>query len=79
MNSCYNIPLEQRGVQQLVAQFNAEEQLWQQLGNNRRRRRKLCPQMPTELQRQLDLPDFVAARPAQDCVGFWQVKTETSK
>jgi len=30
MNLYYNLPPEQRRVQQIVALFNADEQLWQQ-------------------------------------------------
>ena len=76
MNFNYNIPPKQRRIQQLVAQFNADEELWSSLESNRRRRRKLHPRMSVKLKRQLDLLEFVKARPPQDCIGFWQANTD---
>jgi hypothetical protein len=72
MNSNYNLCPKQRHVQQLVTQFNADEQLWRSLEGKRRRRRKLQPRMSAKLRRQLDLLEFASARLPQDCVGFWQ-------
>jgi hypothetical protein len=76
VNFNYNIPPKQRRIQQLVAQFNADEELWFSLESKRRRRRKLHPWMSAKLKRQLDLLDFARARPPQDCVGFSQANTD---
>jgi len=75
MSPYYNLPLEQRRLRHLVAQFNCDEQLWLSLGSERCRRRKLYPWMSARLQKQLDLLEFVSSQPPQDCVGFWQAKT----
>jgi len=76
MNFNYNIPPKQRRVRQLVAQFNADEELWFSLESKRRRRRKLHPRMSAKLRRQLDLLEFDSAQPPQNCVGFWQANTD---
>ena len=64
-----HLPPEQRRVQRLVAQFNADEQLWRSLEAKRWRRRKVHPRMPAKLRRQLDLLEFANSRPLEDCVG----------
>ena len=69
MNPYYNLPPEQRRVQQLVTQFNADEQLWRSLEGKRRLRRRLYPRLSAKLRKQLDLLDFAMARPLEDCVG----------
>jgi len=71
MNPYYTLPQDQRRAQQLVAQFNADERLWRSLAHNRRRRSKLCPRMPAKDRKLLDLAEFTALRPPQDCVA-WQ-------
>ena len=71
MTPYYYLPPEQRRVQQLVAQFNADEQLWRSLESKRRRRRKMNPLLPARLRRQLDLLEFANSRPLQDCVGYF--------
>jgi hypothetical protein len=76
VNSNYNIPPKQRRIQQLVAQFNADERLWLTLESKRRRRRQLHPRMSVKLKIQLELLEFARARPPQDCVGFWQANTD---
>jgi len=76
VNFNYNISPKQRRIQQLVAQFNADEELWLTLESKRRRRRKLHPRKSAKLRRQLDLLEFASARPPQDCVGFWQANTD---
>jgi hypothetical protein len=76
VNFNYNIPPKQRRIQQLVAQFNADEELWFSLESKRHHRRKLHPRMSAKLRRQLDLLEFASARPPQDCVGFWQANTD---
>jgi len=70
VNANYNISPKQRRIQQLVAQFNADEELWLSLESKRRRRRKLHPRITAKLKKQLDLLEFASARPPQDCVGF---------
>jgi hypothetical protein len=77
MNRCANLSREQRRVQQIIDQFNADEQLWASLGSKRRRRRKLHPGMPAKVRKQLDLLEFAAARPTQDCIGFPQGKNRS--
>ena len=69
MNPYYNLPREQRRVQQFVTQFNADEQLWRSLEGKRRLRRRLYPRLSDKLRKQLDLLDFAMARPLEDCVG----------
>jgi hypothetical protein len=76
VNFNYNISPKQRRIQQLVAQFNADEELWLSLESKRHHRRKLHPRMSAKLRRQLDLLEFASARPPQDCVGFWQANTD---
>lgn len=70
MNSYYNLPPEQRPVQQLVALFNDYELLWRCLEGKRRLRRRLHPRISAKFRKQLDLLDFARARPPQDCVGL---------
>ena len=74
MTPYYHLPPQQRRVQQLVAQFNADEQLWRSLEAKRRRRRKVHPRMSAKLRRQLDLLEFTVSRPPQDCVGQFPKK-----
>ena len=69
MTPYYHLPPEQRRVQQLVAQSNANEQLWRSLEAKRRRRRKVRPRIPARLRHQLDLLEFAISRPLQGCVG----------
>jgi hypothetical protein len=69
MNFYSNLPLEQRYAGRLAAEFNADEQLWRSLRGNRRLRRKLHPHLPVRIQKRLDLLEFAAMHPAQDCVG----------
>jgi hypothetical protein len=71
MSPYYHLPPEQRRVQRLAAQFNADEQLWQSLEAKRRRRRKMHPRMSAKLRHQLDLLEFANSRPLEDCVGHF--------
>lgn len=64
-----HLPPAQRRVQRLVAQFNADGQLWRSLEPTRRRHHKMHPRMSARLRRQLDLLDFANSRPLRDCVG----------
>ena len=73
MKSYYHLPHGQRRVQQLVAQFNADEQLWRSLEAMRRRRRKVHPRMSAKLRRQIDLLEFANSRPLQDCADVLSV------
>ena len=73
MNPYYNLPLRQRHVQRLAAEFNADERLWRSLEGKRRLRRKLLRGLPAGQRKQLDLLEFSNSRPPQDCVGtFWE-------
>ena len=72
MNLYYSFPQEHRRVHQIVALFNADEQLWKSLESNRRLRRRLFPRVSAKRQKQLDLLDFATARPLQDCVGLFE-------
>jgi hypothetical protein len=72
MNLHNNLPPEQRRVQQIVARFNADEQLWRNLEGKRRLRRRVFPRVSAKRQKQLDLLDFDVARPPQDCVGLFE-------
>ncbi len=78
MNPYANLSKEQRRVQQLVDRFNADERLWLSLESKRRRRQKLHAWLPAKFRKQLDLLEFAAARPTQDCIGFWQEKDRES-
>ncbi len=70
MNCYLNLSREQIRVRQIVDQFNADERLWSKLASKRRCRRKLAPKMPAKFRKQLDLLEFAATRPPQDCIGF---------
>lgn len=72
MNPYYNVPPEQRRVQQLVALFNADEEVWRSLERKRCRRRKLRPRISAKRRKRLDLLDFAKARPLQDCIGLYE-------
>ncbi len=72
MNLYYNFPPGQRRVQQLVALFNADEELWESLEGKRRLRRRVFPRLSPKIRKQLDLLDFAKARPLQDCVGLFE-------
>ena len=69
MNLYYNLPSEQRPIQRLVDQFNADEQLWRQLARKRRARR-LRPGLSRKQLKALDLLEFAKAR-LPECVGQW--------
>ena len=70
MNPYYNLPPEQRRVQQIVARLNADEQLWESLEGKRRLHRRLLPRVSAKRRKQLDQLDFAMTRPPQDCVGL---------
>jgi hypothetical protein len=70
MNPYYNLPPEQRPIQRLVDQFNADERLWRKLAPKRRAHRKLRPWLSRKQLKALDLLEFAKARLAE-CVGQW--------
>jgi hypothetical protein len=72
MNPYYNLPPEQRRTQRLVDQNNADAQLWRKLAPKRRRRRRLLRGVLSRKRlKKLDLEEFAAARPPQNCIGQW--------
>ncbi len=71
MRPYYNLPAEQRRVQQLVTEFNADERLWRSLERKRLLRRKLHARLQAKYRKQLDLLDFAVARAPQDCIGLF--------
>ena len=64
-----SLPPQQHTVQRLVTQFNADERLWRSLAEKRGERRLRRPRLSAKRHRLLDLLEFAAARPPQDCVG----------
>jgi hypothetical protein len=69
MDLYFNLPPEQRPLQRLVDQFNADEQLWRKLAR-RRRGRRLRPGLSRKQLKALDLLEFAKAR-LPECVGQW--------
>lgn len=69
METYPNLPPGQRGVQRLVDKFNADERVWQSLEPRRRLRRKARPRLSRKQHQTLDLREFAAARPPDDCIG----------
>ncbi len=68
MNPHYNLPPEQRRTLRLVDQYNADARLWRKLAPKRCACRKL---LTRKLLKTLDLAEFAAERPPQDCIGEW--------
>jgi len=71
MRPYYNLPAEQRRVQQLVTEFDADQQLWRSLERKRALRRKLPVRILAKHRKQLDLLDSAVARAPQDCIGLF--------
>ena len=71
MRPYYNLPAEQRRVQQLVTEFDADQQLWRSLERKRALRRKLPVRILAKHRKQLDLLDAAVARAPQDCIGLF--------
>ena len=65
----YHLPTEQRRTQCLVDKFNADEALWRLLHNRRKMRRVLLRQLSREQCQALNLLEFEALHPPDDCVG----------
>jgi hypothetical protein len=70
-----NLPRNQRDIQPLVDQFNADEAHWRGLEPRRRLRRKILRRLKKKEHRALDLLEFAKLRPAGDCVGRRVPKT----
>jgi len=70
MNPDFNLPPEQRIVQRLVNQFNADEDLWHKLRVKRCLRRLSHRKLSPKRHELLDLIDLLAARLPQDLIGF---------
>ncbi len=51
----------------LVHQFNQDESLWRSLEGRRRLRRKLLP-LNREQHHELDIVEYVHAKPPEDCI-----------
>jgi len=73
---CSNIPWSQQNVQRLADQFNQDEAFWRSLEPGRRLRRKLLRGLGEKRRSALDLLEFAALRPPDDCVGVWVWKEE---
>jgi hypothetical protein len=71
MKPYLNLPPTQRSTQQLVEQFNNDEQLWRYLLRKRFLPPRRCPHLSAKHQRELELLDFATAGPMQDCVGVF--------
>ena len=78
MTPYYNLPREQRPIQRLVDQYNADAGLWRKLAPRRKARRKLRPRLSKKKLKKLDLAEFGKARPPQDAIGQW-IGTEPGK
>ena len=68
MSPYLNLPLEQRFIQGIVDQFNANERLWKKLEPKRRLRRKLRPRLSRKKLKDLALLSSPKARPPLDCI-----------
>ncbi|HCA81109.1 MAG TPA: hypothetical protein DEP53_15370 [Bacteroidetes bacterium] len=64
-----SLELPMKSVQRLVDQFNHDEMIWRSLEPRRPVRRKMLRRSGQELHQALDLLEFDALRPVDDCVG----------
>ena len=71
MNPYYNLLPQQRRMQRLADQFNADERLWETLEPRRLARRKFLPRISPKKLKELDLLEFARAKPPQDCIAEW--------
>ena len=71
MNPYCNLPPEQRPIQRLVDQFNADERLWKKLEPKRRARHKLRPLLSRKKLKKLALLEFARAGREEECIGQW--------
>jgi hypothetical protein len=72
MNSYLNLPPEQRGVQQLVDQFNRDENLFRTLTVKRCFRRLSHRGLSPKRQKLLDLVALLSAPPHVDAIGVFR-------
>ena len=76
MNPYYNLPPEQRVIQRLADEFNADEQLWRKLESRRQARRKALGTFLSEEElKVVDLAEFAAERRQEECIGQHLVET----
>lgn len=68
MNYYINIPDNQRFIQNSADVFNSDEILWNKLEMSRKRRRKKT-NISEEHHKILDILEFEARRPPDDCIG----------
>lgn len=69
MNPYYNLPSNQRNIQRLVDQRNADERHWEKLEPRRRLRRALRRELTEKQHHERDLREFASAKPPADCIG----------
>lgn len=72
MSSYLNLPPEQRGVQQLVDQFNRDENLFRTITVKRCLRRLSHRGLSPKRQKLLDLVDLLSAPPHVDAIGVFR-------
>jgi hypothetical protein len=65
----WNLFQQQWYIQDLVEAFNADEALWNELEIRRKLRRRVCSLREKEY-KVLDLLEFEAMRPQDDCIGI---------
>jgi hypothetical protein len=68
MNYYTNVPDSQQFTRHIVDIFNRDEMLWKKLEKSRKRRRKKM-NISEERHRLLDILEFEAKRPPDDCIG----------
>jgi hypothetical protein len=69
MNPYYNLFPRQRDLQRLIDEFNADEAVWRSLEPRRKLRRKILRRLTEKQHDALDLLEFAAKRPLEDCIG----------
>jgi hypothetical protein len=74
----YNLFQQQWYTQNLVDAFNADEVLWYELEAQRKLLRRLCS-LTEEEYKTLDLLEFEAMRPPDDCIGIPIVTLDEKK
>lgn len=65
----YNLFQQQWYTQSLIDAFNADEAMWYELEARRKLRRTLCS-LAEEEYKALDLLEYEAMRPLDDCIGI---------
>lgn len=64
-----NLPENQQILQRLIDQLNQNEAFWRSLEPHRRARRKILRRLTKDQLHALDLLEFAALQPGDDCVG----------